>query len=463
MPNLLIQHGEIVTAEGRRKADLRISDGAIAAIGPTLGPLAGEDVVDAEGLLVLPGIIDGHTHFSLVSGQMQTLDDYRSGSRSAAAGGVTTYINFAPQERGESLIEALDRELAKGTGHSLVDFSLHLSYGTPGPRWRDELAEVVRRGVTSMKVYTTYRDTIYYTRDSDWYRLMQVSGAAGMLVMVHAENDDILDAWRQELLGEGKTSFQYHAASRPEAAEVEAVARGIAFTRLTGSPIYFVHLSSPDSVDLMRQAHDEGLPVYGEVCAHHISLDDRVYAGAGAARFVMTPPLRPAARVEELVRRVAEGKVWAVGSDHCGYTLGQRGGDLNFTQASPGIPGVETLWPVVYTALVASGRMDIAAAARLVTEGPARMFGLWPRKGALKEGADGDVVLYDPRFRGPLDEATLHSLAGYSPWHGQQVQGRVVRTISRGETVYRDGEFFGAAGRGRFVPQAPFDRRRVEA
>lgn len=461
MHNILIRKGSVVTAEGGRKADLRISNGKILEIAPGLAPQAEDEVIDAQDLLVLPGIVDCHTHFSLSNRTMTAQDDFDAGSRSAAAGGVTTYINFAPQEKGESLVSALEREMQKAQGHSLVDFSLHLSFGTPGPDWRDELKEVVRRGISSMKVYTTYRDSIFYTRDFDWYRLMQHSGDEGIVVQVHAENDDILEGYRRELLDSGRTSFRYHAASRPEIAETEAVARGIALARATGSPLYFVHLSSPDSVDLVDRARQEGLSIFGEVCAHHISLDDSVYDDSDAPRYVMTPPLRPRDRAAALLHRVAEGRVQAIGSDHCGYSLAQRGGDLDFTQASPGIPGVETLWPVVYTALVASGAMDLVDATKLVTLHPAQIFGLAPRKGALAVGADGDVVLYDPRPRFTLDESNLHSRAGYSPWHGEEIQGRVVRTISRGETVYCEGQFFGATDRGLFVPQSPFRREGI--
>lgn len=457
----MIRGGDIVAPTGPRRADLRVVDGLIAEVEASLKAEPGDTVIDADGLLVLPGIIDGHTHFELDTGKMQTLDDFEAGSGSAAAGGVTTYINFAPQQKKQSLVDAVKAERQKADGHTVVDYALHLSFGTPGDKWESELDQVVKMGVTSAKVYTTYTDTIYYTRDWDWYRLMQRSGAAGMLVMVHAENDDILKGRTEELLKQGKRSFQYHAAARPEIAEVEAVSRGLAFCRETGSPVYFVHLSSPESVSLVGDARSEGLPAFGEVCAHHLSLDDSEYESDQAPRFVMTPPLRPRATVNRLIQQVREGLIDASGSDHCGYGLSQRGSDKDFSAASPGIPGVETLWPVLYTSLVAEAGMPLAAAIDLVTAGPARVFGLWPVKGVIQPGSDGDIVLYDPSARGPLDERSLHSKAGFSPWNGRTVHGKVVRTLSRGTTVYREGTVTGDVGQGRFVPCAPFDVARA--
>lgn len=459
--NLLVRGGEVVSSGSRWRADVRVAGGRIVAVAASLEPEAADEVVDAAGLLVLPGIIDCHTHFQLDTGKMQTLDDFESGTASAAAGGVTTYINFAPQQRRQSLVRAIGAERAKADGHTLVDYSLHLSFGTPGDRWQEELSEVVAQGVTSAKIYTTYTDTIYHTRDWDWYRLMRVSGRAGLLVMVHAENDDILKGKTEELLASGLRSFRHHAEARPEVAEVEAVARGIAFCRQTGSPVYFVHLSCPASVDLVGRAAREGLPVLGEVCAHHISLQAGAYDTDQAFRYVMTPPLRSRAAMERLRSQVVGGLVDSMGSDHCGYALAQRGENADFTAASPGIPGVETLWLVLYTTLVAAGGMPVERAAELVTSRPADIFGLAPNKGRLDVGADGDLMLYDPSPGGELDESTLHSRAGYSPWHGLPVQGRVVRTVCRGRTVYRDGEVTGEASHGRFVRCAPFDPSRL--
>jgi len=460
MSELLVRGGEVVQPHGVLHADIRIRDGRIAAVAPGLAPEPRERVLDADGLLVLPGIIDCHTHFALDTGKMATRDDFVSGSTSAAAGGVTTVMNFAPQRPGQSLLAAVAAERTKADGPSLVDYGLHLCVGTPGDEWESELDGVAAAGVTSLKVHTTYRDTMFYTRDWDWYRLAQACAQRDLLLMVHCENDDILTGATKALLSAGQRSFSAHAASRPSVAELEAVGRAITFCAETGSPTYLVHLTLPASVELAAGARERGLPVFAEACAHHLTLEDSLYESAAARRFVMTPPLRAESERVGLVREVLDGRVHALGSDHCGYSLEQRGPDSDFTAASPGIPGVETLLPVLYTELTEQG-LAVEAVVDLLTERPAAIFGLRD-KGQLRPGLDGDVVLFDPTARSVLDERSLHSQAGYSPWHGRELRGRVVTTICRGTVLYNDGRVLAAPGHGHFVACERFDRQRVE-
>ncbi len=450
MASTLLRGGDVVTGGAVHRADVRLSDGRVVEVDPALESAPNEDVIDAGGLLVLPGLIDCHTHFGISRGHMRSLDDFASGSRSAAAGGVTTYLNFAPQDAGESLVDALARHRAEADGHTLIDYGVHLSFGTPSADWARELPKLVAQGVTSVKVYTTYRDSDYYTRDHHWLALMEQSRDLGVTVMVHAENDDIVAGRTQQLLAEGKRSFAWHGESRPAVAELEGVARGLVFSHETGCPIYFVHLTNPDSVALVTEARARGVRAIAETCPHYLSLDSAKYLGDDAARFVMTPPLRARDKVEELAQRVRRGEVDTVGSDHCGYTLAQRGDSSDFSASSPGIPGVETLWPVLFTEMVVNRGMPVAEAVALVTEAPARIFGL-SRKGALAPGMDADVVLFDPSSGGTLDEAGLHSGSGFSPWHGEQIFGRIVRTISRGMTVYDGVDVIGDPGHGRYL------------
>ncbi|HLQ60723.1 MAG TPA: dihydropyrimidinase [Candidatus Acidoferrales bacterium] len=457
---MLIKGGEVVGEGGVARADLLVEGERITAVGEDLRA-DGHEVLDATGLYVLPGVVDPHTHFALDAGRGRTADNFLSGSGSAAAGGVTTFINFATQHPGQSFAEALASVRREAEGNSLIDFSLHLNLTRLDPGWEKQLEQVVDGGVSSAKVYTTYKGTVFYVDDWTIYRLMQRSGPAGLLVQMHAENDDMLAGRRRELEAEGRTGLAYHGQSRPAAAESAAVARGLFFARATGSPIYFVHLSDPLSVDLVAEARERGLPAVAETCPHFLCLDDSVYATPEVRRYLMTPPIRPAAAVEGMWERVGRGWVQSVGSDHCGYSLEQRGGADDFRQVSPGIPGAETTLPLLYTFGVRRGRLDLPGLVRLTSAGPARIFGLWPRKGRLEPGADADLVLFDPQAKGPLRDGELHTAAGFSPYAGLELEGRVRTTVCRGRIVYDRGRVAGEPGWGRFLERTPHEPDRL--
>jgi dihydropyrimidinase len=452
---MLIRGGRVVTAGGERDADVLVDGEKIVEVGP--GIRADGQVLDASGLLVLPGIVDPHTHLLLDTGKARTADDFSSGSASAAAGGVTTYLDFAPQLQGQSFGSALQarRQLIDGQSH--VDYGIHLNITHLPANWESELDALVEAGVTSAKIYTTYRDTIFYADDWTWYRLMQRSGRVGLLVQVHAENDAIVEGMARLLIEEGKRSLRYHAAARPAVAEAEAVARGLLFSRITGSPVYFVHLSTPTAVDLISEARQRGVRAIAETCPHYLVLDDSRYGQRDAARYVMTPPLRDAGSQGQLWERLQRGEIQTIGSDHCGFSLAEREGIDDFTKVSPGIPGVETSLLLLYTFGVQANRLSLPDIVRLLSTNPARIFGLWPRKGDLAPGFDADIVLFDPRPQRVLAAAELHSRAGFSPYEGLSLTGRVKTTILRGQIVYQDGDIVGKPDFGRFQHCRPFD------
>ena len=445
----------MVTAEGQRQADVLIRHGRVEEVGEFAAEI--DEVIDASGLFVLPGVVDPHTHFSLDAGSGRTADDWVTGTASAAAGGVTTVINFATQHPGEGFEAALEAVRREAAPASRIDFSRHLNITRLDTGWEAELERVVDGGVSSAKVYTTYKDSVFYVDDHTILRLMEHSGEAGLLVQIHAENDDLLAGARRELVAEGHTSLAFHAASRPPVAESEAVNRGLFLSRVTGSPIYLVHLSNPLSVDLVTEARQRGLPAIAETCPHFLCLDDSVYSGPEAARFLMTPPIRSAEMQAGLWERVRRGEVHTVGSDHCGYSLAQRGAGDDFRTVSPGIPGVETSLSLLYTFGVTTGRIEMQDLVRLLCTNPARVFGLAPRKGSLAPGSDADIVLFDPKAGGPLEDSELHRAAGFSPFRGLDLKGRVRTTISRGEVIYDAGKVIAEPGRGRFVHRLPFD------
>ncbi|HEY4870778.1 MAG TPA: dihydropyrimidinase [Candidatus Dormibacteraeota bacterium] len=456
---MLIRGGTVVTADGERNADVLVRAGKVAEVGE--GIAGGEDVIDATGMLVMPGVVDPHTHLLLDTGTARTADDFESGSASAAAGGVTTYLDFAPQLPGQPFGQALRTRLDLIQGQSYVDYGIHLNITNLGDGWERDLEALVEAGVTSAKVYTTYRDTIFYADDWTWYRLMERAGDAGLLVQVHAENDAIVVGKTQELLRQGKSGLAYHGASRPAFAEVEAVNRGLIFSRETGSPIYFVHLSTPRCVDLITEARDQGVQAIAETCPHYLVLDDSVYAGPDAARFVMTPPLRDRESQSQLWTQLTRQAIHSLGSDHCGFSLAQREGIDDFSRVSPGIPGVETSLLLLYTFGVMEHHMKPRDLVRLLSTNPAKIFGLWPRKGDIRPGSDADLVLFDPRPTRTLSATELHSRAGFSPYEGLRITGRVHTTICRGQVVYRDGAIVGDRGFGGFLKCDPFDPEAV--
>lgn len=452
---MLIRGGRVVTSGGEQDADVLVSDGKIAEVRP--GIVAGKEVIDATGLLVLPGVVDPHTHLLLDTGTARTADDFESGSLSAVAGGVTTYLDFAPQRPGQHFAEALQARLDLIDGRTYIDYAIHLNIAHLPPGWERDLAGLVDAGVTSAKIYTTYRGTIFYADDWTWYQLMTRSGDAGFLVQVHAENDAIVEGMSQQLVNEGKRSLKYHAMARPGIAESEAVARGLFFSRATGSPIYFVHLSMPLAVDLISDARRSGVQAIAETCPHYLVLDDSRYEQPDAARYVMTPPLRDRDSQAELWDRLSRGAIQSIGSDHCGFSLSQRAGVDDFREISPGVPGVETSLLLMHSFGVVPQRISRSDLVRLLSTNPAKIFGLWPQKGDLQPGSDADIVLFDPRPRRPLAASELHSRAGFSPYEGLTVTGRVHTTIVRGQVVYRDGAITGDRGFGHFLKCRPFD------
>lgn len=451
--DLLVRGGTVVTRDGERRADVRCRQDRIAEIGPDLDP-RGERVVDAGGALVFPGVVDAHLHFSLVSGPHRTADDFASGSASALAGGVTTFIDFAHQRTGEGLSEAVDHRLQEAAA-SRADYSLHVIVTDLTGGQLQELPILTRRGFSSAKVYTTYRAAGFFCDDDTILQLMDAAALVGWVVMIHCENDAIVEGTRSRFVQKGNVDFRHHGRTRPPVAEVEAVQRMILFSRATGCPIYPVHLSVGESARLVAAARAGGVHVIGETCPHFLVANESVYDTDRAARFIHTPPLRTREDQEGLWAELNGDGLHVVASDHCGYTLRQRTDYDDLTQVAPGIPGTETLLPILFTYGVAAGRLRSSDLARICCENPARTFGLYPRKGAVAVGADADLVIYDPAPRATIEEGRLHSAAAYSPFHGMDVQGRVAATISRGEIAYDGTNVLAPSRHGRLIPRVP--------
>jgi dihydropyrimidinase len=452
---LLIRDGTLVTVQGLIDADILVQGERIRALGRELPESHDTQIVDAAGCFVLPGVIDAHTHIQLDTGVYRTPDDWLAGTRAAACGGVTTVVDFATQYAGQTLREAIKarlEEAEKGT----IDYALHVMVTDVPPGREDELADLVDLGATSVKLYTTYRPT-YYADDATILRLLKACASLGLLPLVHCENDDLVTARTGALVAEGKTGWRYHGCSRPVLAEQEAVQRMLFLAEAAESPIHICHCSSPGSVALVAEARDNGQFATCETCPQYLLLDNGVYEGPEPWRYVLQPPLRAPEETDWLWAMVEGGMVDSIVTDHCDYTRAQKLAHDDFIQTPGGLPGLETLLPLMYTFGAAAGRVTLPDLVGLLSTTPARVWGLWPRKGTLQPGSDADVVVYDPAPEGVISAETLHHVAGYTPYEGMPVQGRVKATISRGQVIYREGRFTGREGRGRFLARDPLD------
>ena len=449
--DLCIRNGTLVTAASSVSADLGIDGGRIVQIGGDMGAPRRE--LDASGLLVMPGAIDVHTHLDMPFMGMSTADDFESGTRAAAAGGVTTVLDFAVQGPGATLADTLATWRAKAEGRALIDYGFHLAI----TRWDDGTAEEVRAaveaGVTSFKAFMAYKGTLMLGDDA-LLELLQTTGALGALVMVHAEHGDAVATLQRQALERGETAPRFHAATRPPLVEIEATRRAIALAELAGAPLYVVHVSCSGAADAVADARRRGLPVYAETCPQYlgaVGVEAYDRPGFEGAAFVCSPPLRERGEAGALWAALASDVLQLVSSDHSPFTMEQkRLGAGDFTRIPNGVPGLETRVPLVWTLGVGGGHITPNRFVELVATAPARRFGL-TSKGDLAVGLEADVMLFDPTREVVLSAADLHHRVDTTPYEGFACTGYPVATVSRGEVVW-DGEgFHGAPGRGRML------------
>ena len=444
---LLVRGGTLVTPDGLLEADLLAQGERIKAIGRNLPEMPDTRVVDATGCHVLPGAIDAHTHIALDTGIYRTPDDWAIGSRAAACGGVTTVVDFATQFPGQMLRQALEARLAEAQ-EAAIDYSFHVMVTDLPPDREGELADLVELGAPSIKLYTTYRPN-YYADDATILRLMETCARLGILPLVHCENDALVTAQTAALAAAGKTGWRFHGRSRPALAEQEAVQRVLFLAKAAGCPVHICHCSTAASVELVAAARAGGQAATCETCPQYLLLDSTVYDGAEPWRYILQPPLRDPGEPQKLWALVQAGAVDTLVTDHCDYTVAQKTAVDDFTRTPGGLPGLETLLPLTYSSGVAAGRLSLPRLVDLLAANPARLWGLWPRKGALLVGSDADIVVYDPAPQGVVAADRLHHLAGYTPYEGVPLKGRVRTTIVRGHIVYHEGHFRG--GKGQFV------------
>lgn len=445
----LLRGGTIVSGAGCRRADVRWSGERIVSVAPDLEPAAGESVIDAGGAFILPGLVDPHLHIALDTGLYRTPDDWTTGTRTAALGGITTVVDFATQFSEQTYAEGFEARRAETDGKTVIDFGLHMMV-TDRIR-AGSMDQLVARGVGAVKVYTTYRPN-YFQDDATLLAIMREAAAHGLLVMVHAENDALVSAAKEDLLAAGFRGLRWHGAARPEFAEVEAAHRCCLLAREAGCALYVVHNSSHRTVDVIAEAKSAGVGVYSETCPQYLTLDESLYESAEPWRYILQPPLRARDCVDGLWERLAAGAVDVVGTDHCDYSVAQKTEADDFTTTPGGLPGLDTLLPLLWHEAVSVRGLDPSLIARVSAEHPARIFGLADRKGAIATGHDADLVLLDPTGTWTVRGDERPGTAQYSPWEGRTLTGRIRGVWSRGERLVADGVCDASPGRGRYLP-----------
>jgi dihydropyrimidinase len=451
--SLGIVNGTIVTAVDRYTGDVRIEDGRIVAIGAGVADNC-DDRVDAKGLLVLPGGIDAHTHFDLPFGGTVSADDFETGTRAAAFGGTTTCIDFAVQYKGESLREGIDNWHARAEGKATSDYAFHMIMGDVTSGSLEEMRRVVDEGITSFKLFMAYPG-VFLSSDGEIFQALQRAADLGALIQMHAENGSVIDVLVQQALDKGQTAPIYHALTRPSIAEGEATRRAIALAEIAGAPIYIVHMTASEATDAVSEARARGLSVFGETCPQYLFLNQEHYnePDFGGAKYVMSPPLRPRQHGERLWRALQTDQLSVVATDHCPFCMKEQKelGKDNFAKIPNGAPGVENRMQLLYHGGVAEKRFDIHRFVDITATAPAKIFGLFPRKGTIAPGSDADLVLFDPESEFTISVETQHMNCDYSAYEGMKVQGRIMKVFSRGEMIVDGDAWLGRAGRGQFV------------
>jgi dihydropyrimidinase len=454
MNSILIKNGRIITAEKTFTGDILTRGGKIADIGSNLKATDAQTrSIDAAGLLVLPGGIDPHVHFELPVGNSSvSSDNFYTGTAAALAGGTTTIIDFVTPNPGQLLPDALD-ERRKLAAKSVCDYSLHMSV----TEWResigDELKACAEKGVTSVKIYMAYKETIGL-EDEAILAVMQQAARLDMLVLAHCENGDAVKRNQKELLAVGKTAPKYHAISRPPYVEGEAIQRAIRMTEKTGCSLYIVHISTQEGVAAMHAAKQRDLPVYGETCPHYLLLQEREYdrPPEDAVTFVMSPPLRPKSHPLHLWDALAAGTIDTLATDHCPFTLKQkRAGLNNFTHIPNGIAGVEHRMQLLFEHGVNSEKLSVEQFVNLTSTRPAKIFDLYPRKGVLAPGSDADIVLWDANTEDTISAKTHVQNCDHTIYEGWKVRGRPQTVICGGRIQFDDGKVFTKRGDGCFL------------
>src|SRR5690606_15321217 len=457
----IIKNGTIVTATDTYQAEILVENGVISQIGNNLST-EGAEVVDAGGCLIFPGGIDPHTHLEMPFGGTVTKDDFETGTIGAAFGGTTTIIDFCLSNKGEPLKDAIQTWHKKAEGKAVIDYGFHLSIGEVTDAVLNELPSVIENeGITSFKVFMAYKNVLQ-ADDETLFKTLLAAKDLGALVMVHAENGDVIDYLVKKALREGKTDPIYHALTRPQEIEGEATGRAATFAGLADSQLYVVHVTCADAVKAITEAREKGFDVWGETCPQYLVLDQSYLEKPNfeGAKYVWSPPLREKWNQDVLWNALRTGQLHTFGSDQCSFDFkGQKELGLgDFSKIPNGGPMIEDRLTVLFSEGVKKGRITLNQFVELTSTRAAKLFGLYPKKGTIAVGADADLVIFDPNIERTISAKTDHMAVDYNAFEGMRFTGEPISVLSRGEFVVRDKQFVGKIGSGQFIKRAKYGK-----
>jgi dihydropyrimidinase len=456
--SLLIKNGEIVTGSERYIADIFCENETITRIDRDIKASPGTEVIDAKGKFVFPGFIDPHVHIYLPFMGTFANDTYETASRAALVGGTTTLIEMCAPSRAEDTLKGFELWMKQAVGRSACDFTFHMSVTKFDDRTEQQLREIVRRGISSFKVYLAYKGA-FGVDDAELYRTLRLAKELGVIVTAHCENETLIAERAKELLAAGKTDSGQHHESRPPAVEAEGVHHLMTFAELTGAAVYIVHLSCKEALDQAIAARQRGVRVTVETLIQYLTLDktDAEKPKSEGMKYVMSPPLRDKRNQEILWNGLRDGLVQTVATDHCPFDFKtkKKMGKNDFTKIPNGIPSLEDRINLLYTYGVKTGKIDLHTFVNVASTQIAKTFGLFPRKGTIQPGADADLVVFDPNYRGKISAKTHQINVDYSVFEGWKIEGRPSAVTVRGQVAVRDGKFAGKIGRGKFLQRKP--------